>query len=247
VAKAAFGDYRLLASADNELRLPTNFSFKMFIKPSRPVEKVTANLVLTQVNGRSSPEDVPSNLFLMIPQANAMTIPEAQALALPIASFPYRVADEAGVYTTFITVPPLVGSYQLQTKLAYVDGPSKTITTKIVAEDAGYVYSLTSHGQQERIRNAVVTLYVERSDTNGFTIWPGARFDQVNPTYTDETGSYQFLPSPGRYRLVVEQPDYERYESAIIGRPFTAPIARPIELKPRGGIFSRTLNTLLGK
>ncbi|MFA5954826.1 MAG: fibronectin type III domain-containing protein [Patescibacteria group bacterium] len=247
IAKSTFGNFPLSVSSENDLHLPINYSFKLFVRPSRPVTAVTADLILTQVKGRSAPDAVPENLFLEIPQAHAMTIPEAQALALSVATFPYQLTDEAGVYATFVTVPPLVGHYELRTHLAYSDGPSKTIATDIVTEDAGYIYAVTPRGQQERIRDAVVTLSVERSDAAGFTIWPGSLYDQVNPTYTDETGSYQFLPPPGRYRLSVEHPDYETYQSDIIDMTFTTPIARPIELKPRGGIFTRMLQTLFQK
>ncbi|MFA7286090.1 MAG: fibronectin type III domain-containing protein [Patescibacteria group bacterium] len=235
VAKSNFGNVTLLAAEDTALRLPAGYSFKLFVRPSKPVTEITGELILTAAQGSTDVEDVPSNLFLRIPAAQAAVIAPVEALALSVATFPYR-RTETGIYAAYASVPPLIGSYQLLTHLAYADGTERTIAREIETESSGYLYAITDRGQQERIRGAVVSLRVEREDQSGFVLWPGPLFDQKNPVKTDETGAYQFLPPPGTYQLRIEHPDYESYESEVISLEFTSPIARPIALtpKPRG-------------
>ncbi|MFN2219720.1 MAG: hypothetical protein ACK2UA_14020, partial [Anaerolineae bacterium] len=108
----------------------------------------------------------------------------------------------------------------------------------------GYVYdgSLVDAGApiaDSLILDAEVTAYVWRPDLEEWLIWPAGSYGQSNPQWTDSTtadgvleeGYYSFLTPPGQYRIKVEAPGYQPYQSSVL-TVIDVPIHHDIRLEP---------------
>ena len=122
--------------------------------------------------------------------------------------------------------------------------PESVRLLSVVIDPDGYVYddSLVSAGAlitESLILDAQVTAYVWRPDLEEWQVWLAASYGQSNPQWTDgttpdgvlEEGYYSFLTPPGQYRIMVEAPGYQPYQSPVL-TVINDPIHLDIPLKP---------------
>jgi len=96
----------------------------------------------------------------------------------------------------------------------------------------GYVYQ-KMNGNELRIKDATVSLFVKDSSTQEFTLWPSEKYMQQNPIVTDNTGKYSFLVPPGTYYLTATAKNYQDYKSDEFVVQNNKGITINIELKPK--------------
>jgi peptide/nickel transport system substrate-binding protein len=114
----------------------------------------------------------------------------------------------------------------------------------VVIDPDGYVYdgTLVSAGAaiaDSLVIDAQVTAYVWRPDLEDWQVWPAGSYGQFNPQWTDGVtpdgvlveGYYSFLTPPGQYRIMVEAPGYQPYQSPVL-TVISEPIHHDIALLP---------------
>ena len=127
---------------------------------------------------------------------------------LVLGTFDYADADHDGVWTAEITAPMVASIYEVLTVYDYQTGKKQQLRLTLVVDPEGYVYARES-GNETRIKDASVTIYMKDVATGKFIIWPAKDYQQENPQSTGPTGEYSFLVPVGEYKLGVTHPDYD--------------------------------------
>jgi len=122
--------------------------------------------------------------------------------------------------------------------------PQSVRLLSVVIDPDGYVYdeALVNAGAlitDSLILDAEVTAYVWRPDLEEWEVWLAGSYGQSNPQWTDgttpdgvlEEGYYSFLTPPGQYRIMVEAPGYQPYQSPVL-TVISDPIHHDIPLAP---------------
>jgi hypothetical protein len=205
--------------------------------PDQPAKNVTG-LVITSTNQPTALNTQPQNFFAKLFTA-ALTFssatPKVSTLAdgLVVDKFNY-IETKPGVFTASITSPAIEGQYKIVTVVEYKDknlAPTQTEITALV-DPEGYVYQ-KMNGNELRIKDATVSLFVKDSSTQEFTLWPSEKYMQQNPIVTDNTGKYSFLVPPGTYYLTATAKNYQDYKSDEFVVQNNKGITINIELKPK--------------
>jgi peroxiredoxin len=105
------------------------------------------------------------------------------------------------------------GEYQLQIKA--VDGAGRislrSINPITVVEPGRVVSAKTG----EALAGAKVSVFQFSPEINDFILWPGEVFNQANPQFTGQDGSFRFIVPPGKYYLKVEKAGYRTFYTDI--------------------------------
>jgi len=109
---------------------------------------------------------------------------------------------------------------------------------KLKVLSPGYVYNEKNN---QPIKGAKITLYIFDEISNDWLIWDGGAFDQKNPQETSESGEYNFLVPPGKYKLEVSHRRYETVISKELEVKKNYLMLSNIPLTEKKGIFDRIL------
>ncbi len=105
------------------------------------------------------------------------------------------------------------GDYQLQIKA--VDGVGRTSIRDInpitVVEPGRIVSAKTG----ESLSGAKVSVFQFSPEVDDFILWPGDVFNQANPQFSGDDGSFRFIVPPGKYYFKVEKPGYRTFYTDI--------------------------------
>jgi hypothetical protein len=115
-------------------------------------------------------------------------------------------------YIGEIVARDVVGEQEIDILAMFKDNTTKKAVLSISIDPYGYVYSLNKDGNQVRIKDAIVSLYVVENGKESLYTVTG----QDNPQNTDEEGQYSFMVEPGTYILKVTADGYKDYNSKEI-------------------------------
>ncbi|OGD62375.1 hypothetical protein A2215_02960 [Candidatus Berkelbacteria bacterium RIFOXYA2_FULL_43_10] len=119
-----------------------------------------------------------------------------------------RDAYEKLMQTT-LTVPQVLGDYDIIYLFHYNDGSEKAITGRITTVPYGYIYEESTTfwpfagKKNRRVKEAVVTLYQKIDEK--WVKWDGEAYKQQNPQVTNERGEYAYYAPDGKYYIKVER------------------------------------------
>jgi len=132
-----------------------------------------------------------------------------------------------------------IGDYSLKIYARDEIGNSQTkeiVKLKII--NNGHIFN----GQNnERLKNAQITLYVFDSQTNGWLVWDGKAFGQTNPQETDEDGQYGFSVPAGKYRLEIKKDGFKDIKSKELEIAKDGLININIPLMPQKGMIEKIM------
>ncbi|GBD34407.1 hypothetical protein HRbin35_00124 [bacterium HR35] len=229
-----------------KINLVAGQEFILMIKPSEKVKSIKGYLVyrgssksflekiLGFVSAKTQP-DAENNIRL-----NPFNNPRKSAFnkeieeRLKIYEFEYQDKDGDGVYTAEVSIPKIVGEFEIKTIIEYerVDLGKKELRLITAIDPEGYVYEKI-FGKEARIEGAKVYLYWFNPETKKFELWPASKFSQINPQITDKSGNYVFLVPEGRYYLKVEKEGYFPFQSDEFYALEGGSVHQNIELKPK--------------
>lgn len=162
-------------------------------------------------------------LSIFIPFEKFVQPAKVIQIILESQTFILNPNKEKKVYEGTIKVSENSGSHPLIILIVYEDGTVEIINAKILAEIFGQVYTgiLMEPSAQaykifknlnlkinEGIKQAMVTLYWFDKETNELKVWPGDKYYQKNPQFTDEEGEYGYMVPPGKYFLSIIKKGY---------------------------------------
>ena len=110
---------------------------------------------------------------------------------------------------TTLTVPQVLGDYDIIYLFHYNDGSEKAITGRITTVPYGYIYEESTTfwpfagKKNRRVKEAVVTLYQKIDEK--WVKWDGEAYKQQNPQVTNERGEYAYYAPDGKYYIKVER------------------------------------------
>jgi len=153
---------------------------------------------------------------------------------LKVYEFEYQDKDGDGIYTAEISLPKIVGEFEIKTIIEYerIDLGKKELRLITVIDPEGYVYEKI-FGKEARIEGAKVYLYWFNPETKKFELWPASKYAQMNPQITDKSGNYVFLVPEGKYYLRVEKEGYYPFQSDEFYALEGGSVHQNIELKPK--------------
>ena len=156
--------------------------------------------------------------------------------------------DGDGVYSLQLSIDEAYKGKEVPFLILERDPIGKTNATygSILIDPYGYVYETLSKeevqelikdeklvkkiaGQELRIENAVITLYIRDEKIKEWKRWPAQEFNQENPQKTNKQGEYAFMVPEGLYYLKVVALDFDPYFS----RRFKVEEAKPVHLNIR--------------
>lgn len=139
-----------------------------------------------------------------------------QADGLLLDRFEYQDMGN-GIWQAEFTAPTDPGQYEVDAVVEYVDQSlaPKGMKLIVVVDPEGYVFTNLPQGEL-RVKDAVVGIYWQNTETGEYELWPAKTYFQQNPQTTDSTGRYVFLTPPGWYYLTVTANGYKEYQ----GQPF---------------------------
>jgi len=112
-------------------------------------------------------------------------------------------------YVCSLETGSVTGEQNIEIITISEDDTTEKFVLDVLIDPYGYVYSINEKGNQERIKDATVTLYkIEEGERVVYV-----NSEQDNPQQTDEEGEYSFFVEPGTYILSVKADGYEDYES----------------------------------
>ena len=139
-------------------------------------------------------------------------------------------------YTGTLDIPNKSGKYKVVVEVIARDGTKDKIDLMFVLVDPnGYVIDNVNNN---RIANAKVTLY----KVNGVKKdkWQAEQYDQVNPQETSNNGEYAFMVPSGKYKLHIEAPGYNEFNSKLIKVDEGTPVTLNIGLNRLGIIYQQS-------
>lgn len=140
----------------------------------------------------------------------------------------YQLEKKNGTYYTKIFSPGQKGTYKMVATIVYEDGTTEEVEIEVLVDPYGYVYTKDNKGQEVRIKDAKVTLYVW--EDNQWKIWEASQYDQNNPQMTNQQGEYAFMVPAGRYKIEAELEGYKKYASEELTINEGKPINLNIEM-----------------
>lgn len=198
------GNVPILSSGDQPLKLIAGTTLKKSVKPLKAVNKIVVKIIFKKSQPTSL---INTNLLKKIFLGQA-----AQAQEWQVAEYELTDKDGDGIYEADINLPSVSGEYEVQTIIYYADGTEDKSTTLTLIDPKGYIYE-SIYGKEARIAGAKVSLFVYDTNSNKFVLWPGEKFKQINPQYTERAGEYEYLVPAGKYFLQVEAPNYIEFKS----------------------------------
>ena len=177
---------------------------------------------------------------ISIPQEVFLKRVENMMLSFADELYFLRLNTRTGAYEATITTPPQKEKRVMTILVGYEDNSYDQIRNEVVVDPYGYIYQRV-RGQQLRLAGAKVTLEECIALNGPCQLWPGARFRQLNPQTTKETGEYYFLVRPGIYRLKAEKSGYRPYVKTL--EVHNVIINANMHLKP-GGAYDRLRDTI---
>jgi len=173
-----------------------------------------------------------TSLTFALSQEKEQKIVQFATLQLGVASYLFAETETKDAFAARITTPQEKGTYEATVSVLYKDGTSEEIKTNILVDPAGYVYTKRG-GEEWRVPNARISLYVQDESTKEFILWNATPHAQRNPYFTAGDGAFSFLVPPGIYHLTVSKPGYEEVKTDVF-RVDTKLVTRVVELTPMG-------------
>ncbi|GIW65617.1 MAG: hypothetical protein KatS3mg094_136 [Candidatus Parcubacteria bacterium] len=194
----------------------------LMIKPSDKVKNIKGYLIYRGI----------SNSFLG--KILSFVLANEVEERLKINEFEYQDKDEDGFYIAEISLPKIVGDFEIKTIIEYekIDLGKKELKLITAINPEGYVYEKI-FGKEARIEGAKVYLYWFNSETKKFELWPANKYAQINPQITDKFGNYVFFVPEGRYYLKIEKENYYPFKSDEFFALEGGSVNQNIKLKPK--------------
>ena len=166
--------------------------------------------------------------------ANAVSINTmAAGVAKPavLASFGLRQASDSGLWSGSMSFTR-PGIFTLS---AFAHDDAGNTTTRSIGTvrvvQSGSV--LSGNGP---VSGTVVTAYYRDPDSNGWTIWNGQPYGQINPQSTDKQGAFHLLLPPGTYYLHASASGHQDVTSASFTLTKPTPITAVLHMTPEFNI-----------
>jgi peroxiredoxin len=106
------------------------------------------------------------------------------------------------------------GVYQIA--LRAKDGAGQIAERDINLLHAAETGIVTDAHTKKPLGRAKISVFEFKTEQNNFVLWPGEIFNQANPYYTQEDGTYRFIVPPGKYYLKIEKEGYKIFYTAIM-------------------------------
>jgi len=232
---------------EQKIQTISSTALTLAVKPSGPVDSVNGYLLFKEGAKRKTVMELPfspqtASVILAL-QGTSSTTPNIPDRELLVQTFSYEDSDNDGVYTADIKTPAVEGTYEVITLINYTDKTlgSKELRLVTVVDPEGYVYYLTSNGDEARVSRAVISIF--NADTD--TLWDALSYNQVNPQTTDASGKYSFLVPEGRYYITAERQGYSPYKSDIFEVRSGLGVHFNIELQGSGYFAKLDLMTVI--
>jgi peroxiredoxin len=152
----------------------------------------------------------------------------ASAAGSILKSFSLTQSSDSGLWSGVISFEE-PGTYSLIANS--VDGAGNQTTKQINSVNV----KASSH-IKDIITNkpvaGVATVYILQPDSNSWTVWDGAGYDQANPQPIRTDGKFSYYLPAGKYYLTVKSPRYHRLNSAIFKLDRPSPFITSLALKP---------------
>jgi hypothetical protein len=221
---------------NQKISLLQNQSFELILKPENPAKSIKGYITFksnhtSYTKPQNTLNKLASLLGIKATKAEENNIEEK----LVLSEFNFQDEDQDGLWTANFQTPQVTGEYEVITVMEYQDISlgSKTLRLITVIDPEGYVYRKDADGEEARVSNSTVSLYVFNSETRNYELWNGDVYQQKNPQVTDKKGTYSFLVPPGSYYLKVEAPNYETYQGTPFEVTLGSGIHTNIELTPQ--------------
>lgn len=220
-----FGDLNLSPQTGEKASLPPGERVKLYVKPEREVNQITATMLFT-TSLSIEPHEI-KYIFVKPVQAAAT----AQAKEYIVDETSYADINGDGVWEATIVLPVVGGDYAIETAIDYVNGIDEIFKREFLIDPEGYVFRKAGD-DEARLSDTAVTIYRlnERVD-NGYVIWNAGVYDQINPQITDKTGEYSFLVPAGTYYITAFKEGFKPFETDPFVITRSSPVHLNIELK----------------
>lgn len=139
-------------------------------------------------------------LAVSIPKQSFKEPPELIVFSIDNSAYLFKGNEKS--YDLSLQLPNKKGDFNFEILFKWKKGAIQRLSSKINIDPSGYVFQ-NVNGQELRIADAKVMLYQLNTETDGFELWPGFSFNQINPIMTDESGEFAFYVSPGKYYIEV--------------------------------------------
>ena len=224
-----YGDLDLAPQPGEETLLPPGERLKLYFKPEREVNTITATMLFT-----TSLSIEPHELkFIFVKAAEAA--PAALAKEYIVDETFYQDGDGDGVWEASVVLPVVGGDYAIETVVDYVDGIDETFKREFLIDPEGYIFRKAGD-DEARLSDVTVTIYQKHEDKGSYLLWNAGRYDQINPQVTNRTGEYSFLVPAGTYQITAFRKGFRLYESEELVVTRSTPVHLNIELK-KASIF----------
>ena len=118
--------------------------------------------------------------------------------------------EQDGTYQGDFMLPAQTGLYPVKLLVSYSDNKEELLEFNIAIDLFGSIFEKIGE-QINRLPNVKVTLF---EIINGEKIeFDAAKFNQLNPILTNQSGAYGFIVPPGTYVLRIELENYRSFES----------------------------------
>ncbi|MCX6799833.1 MAG: carboxypeptidase-like regulatory domain-containing protein, partial [Candidatus Falkowbacteria bacterium] len=252
IIKARVGEKLIIKKADlatsqkDTIQAVTNKPIQLTVEMNQPINRLKGSIIFKTKKIEPVAREFSLKTFLASLFSTKLAWADLVNTdnAIIVSEFNY-INNGDGAYSANIETPDVAGTYDLITKVNFVDPniPAEDIKVTASVDQAGSVYSKINN-EEFHVSMAKVSLFKLNEINNKYELWGGIKDFQVNPQVTAGDGTYAFFPPTGTYYLQVEAPYYSDYQSKTFQVNTGEVVSQKIELK-RG--FWQHIQALLYK